>query len=245
MHENLIVATRLHTGYETNLIDPVKVENWCTDVLGYCDILILGVDQRYYDSLKIIFPKFGERLQVLDIHPWVSVTHPLNMIVERALSLQANKILFQSFETTVKDEDIVKLQQYFDKNTLVVGAKLHPRRNLKKGKQPLNGWNTPWNTLALWDLQKLGLTGFLTVSGGNIGHLDGGVEEGAVISLLQYLKGDTMQAKLIDLPTAHWNTNWECDLHTKYHERKMASKTERALKQLQALNITAGKVIVL
>jgi len=245
MQGKLVVATRLHTSNEAIPIDTEKVEKWCTHVLGYCDVLILVVDHRYYETLETIFSKFGERLRVFHIHPWISFTQPLNMIVEKALSLHAEKLLFQSIEVTLEREDVLVLQKHLDNKTLVVGAKLHPKHGVKKGKQPLNGWNTPWNTLALWDLQKLGLTGFLSISSGNIDHVPGGVEEVVAISLLQYLKGDTMQAKLIDLPTVHWDANWECALRTKYHESKMASKAERAWKQLQVLNIKDGKVVVL
>jgi len=137
------------------------------------------------------------------------------------------------------------LQQHLDANTLVVGAKLHPKHGEKRGRQPLNGWNSPWNTLALWDLQKLGLTGFLTISSGNIDGIPGGVEEVVAISLLQHLKPGMMEAKLIELPTVHWDATWECALRTKYHESKMASKGERAFRQLQMLSIKDGKVTVL
>jgi hypothetical protein len=54
-----------------------------------------------------------------------------------------------------------------------------------------------------------------------------------------------MQAKLVDLPTVHWDATWKCALRTKYHESKMASKGERAFKQLQVLQIKDGKVVVL
>lgn len=241
----LIVATRLHTSNEAIPIDTGKLHRWCTQVLSYCDLLILVVDQRYYETLQEIFPLFAERLRIFHIHPWISFTQPLNMIVEKALSLHAKQLLFQSIEVTLEREDIHTLQTHLDRDTLVVGAKLHPNHGLKKGRQPLNGWNTPWNTLALWDLQKLGLTGFLSISSGNIEGVPGGVEEVVAISLLQYLKPHTMEAKLIDLPTVHWDATWECALRTKYHEEKMASKAERAYKQLQLLNIKDGKVNVL
>jgi len=243
--ERLIVATRLHTNNEAIPIDPQKVEAWCAHVLGYCDTLILVVDHRYFETLRGIFPKFGERLRVFHIDPWISFTQPLNMIVEKALSLHAEKLLFQSIEVTLESKDVAVMLEHLKPDTLVVGAKLHPKHGRKKGRQPLDGWNTPWNTLALWDLQKLGLTGFLSISSGNIDHIPGGVEEVVAISLLQYLKSDTMQAKLIDLPTVHWDASWECALRTKYHESKMASKAERAYKQLQVLNIKDGKVVVL
>ena len=244
-HNKLIVATRLHTSNEAIPIDTEKLQEWCAHVLGYCDELILVVDHRYFETLKGMFTVFGERLKVFHIHPWISFTQPLNMIVEKALSVDATRLLFQSIEVTLEKEDIAKLLEHLDDKTLVVGAKLHPKHGAKKGKQPLDGWNSPWNTLALWDLQKLGLTGFLTISSGNIDHIPGGVEEVVAISLLQYLRPDCMEAKLIDLPTVHWDATWECALRTKYHESKMASKAERAYRQIQELHIKDGKVVVL
>ena len=243
--ENLIVATRLHTSNEAIPINTDKLHDWCQNVLNYCETLILVVDHRYYVTLEGMFQEFGERLKVFHIHPWISYTQPLNMIVEKALALKATKLLFQSIEVTIGFDDVQKLRSYIDEETLVVGAKLHPKHGNKKGLHPLNGWNSPWNTLAIWDLEKLGLTGFLTISSGNIDHIPGGVEEVVAISLLQHLKSKSMQAKLIDLPTVHWDATWECTLRTKYHESKMASKAERAYKQLQMLNIKDGKVLVL
>ena len=243
--ENLIVATRLHTTNEAIPIDTDRLHAWCQSVLNYCETLILVVDHRYYTTLEGMFREFGDRLKVFHIHPWISYTQPLNMIVEKALALHATKLLFQSIEVTIDFDDVQKLRRHLDDNTLVVGARLHPAHGTRKGLQPLDGWNTPWNTLAMWDLEKLGLTGFLTISSGNLDHIPGGVEEVVAISLLQHLKPDIMQAKLIDLPSVHWDATWECALRTKYHESKMASKGERAAKQLQTLNIKDGKVIVL
>ena len=243
--KKLIVATRLHTNNEAIPIDTGKLDRWCEHVLSYCDTLILVVDHRYFVTLEGMFGRFGDQLKVFHIDPWISFTQPLNMIIEKALSLKATALLFQSIEVTLEDRDIGRLQQHLDANTLVVGAKLHPKHGEKRGRQPLNGWNSPWNTLALWDLQKLGLTGFLTISSGNIDGIPGGVEEVVAISLLQHLKPGMMEAKLIELPTVHWDATWECALRTKYHESKMASKGERAFRQLQMLSIKDGKVTVL
>ena len=240
-----VVATRLHTTNEAIPIDVYKVERWAKEVLEYCDELILVVDHRYFHTLEGVFESFAERIKVFHIHPWISFTQPLNMIVEKALSLKADEVLFQSIEVTLSAEDIRTLRSFMDANTLVVGAKLHPGHGQKKGRQPLNGWNSPWNTLALWNLQKLGLTGFLTISSGNVDHIPGGVEEVVAISLLQHLRPGEMEAKLIDLPTVRWDATWECPLRTRYHESKMASKAERAWKQIQILNIKDGKVNVL
>ncbi len=238
------VATRLHTSNEAIPIDVEKIKCWCEDALGYCDLLVLVLDDRHYQKLKGLFEEFGNRVKLFHVHPWISYTQPLNMIVEKALVLGVTHLLFQSIEVTVSKEDVQKLADHMDENTLVIGAKLHEKHGRRQGMQLLNGWNAPWNTLALWNLQKLGLTGFLTISSGNIDGIPGGVEEVVAISLLQHLQPSKMTAKLITLDSVHWNASWECEYRTKYHESKMASKQERAMAQLEVLHIQDGVVFV-
>lgn len=238
------VATRLHTNNESIPIDMQKLHNWCAHVLGYCDYLILVVDHRYFAALHGMFSEFGEKIKVFHVNPWISYTQPLNMIVEKGLALGITHVLFQSIEVSIDKKDVKKLFSHMDNNTLVVGAKLHEKHGKDCGKQALNGWNTPWNTLALWNLQKLGLTGFLTISSGNINGIPGGVEEVVAISFLQHLQPERMKAKLISLDSVVWDVSWECEHRVKYHESKMASKEERAFAQLDILNIKDGSVIV-
>lgn len=244
MNRKLAVATRLHTSNEAIPVDVQKIQQWCKRALGYCDLLILVLDHRYFEALDGVFDTFKERVKLFHVHPWISYTQPLNMIVEKALALKVTHLLFQSIEVTISKDDVDKLFEHSDENTLVIGAKLHERHGEKKGIQPLSGWNTPWNTLALWNLQKLGLTGFLTISSGNIEGIPGGVEEVVAISILQHLQPEKMMAKLIKLDSVHWDVSWECEHRTRYHESKMASKEERAYAQLGILNIKDGKVFV-
>jgi len=244
MKQKHVVATRLHTTNESIPIDMDKLHGWCENVLGYCDLLILVVDNRYFQALEGVFEAFGEKIKVFHVNPWISYTQPLNMIVEKALALKASHVLFQSIEVTIDKRDVEKLFSHMDDDTLVVGAKLHKKHGEKCGEQALNGWNSPWNTLALWNLQKLGLSGFLTISSGNIDGIPGGVEEVVAISLLQHLQPSQMKAKLIGLSSVDWDASWECEYRTKYHESKMASKELRAFSQLDILNIKDGTVIV-
>lgn len=244
MKQKRSVATRLHTNNESIPIDMQKLHDWCENVLGYCDVLILVVDHRYYAALEGVFAEFGEKIKVFHVDPWISYTQPLNMIVEKGLALEISHVLFQSIEVSIDKEDVEKLFSNMDKNTLVVGAKLHEQHGRRSGKQVLDGWNTPWNTLALWNLQKLGLTGFLTISSGNIDGIPGGVEEVVAISILQHLQPSKMKARLIKLGSVHWDVSWDCEHRVKYHESKMASKEERACKQLEILHIQDGVVDV-
>ncbi|WOE70858.1 hypothetical protein RZR97_04615 [Hydrogenimonas thermophila] len=239
-----VVATRLHTSNEAVPIDPEQIKAWCQNVLSYSDLLIVVVDNRYFQRVGKMLMRFGNRVKLFHIHPWIGYTQPLNMIIEKALSVGATKLLFQSIEVTALPEDIKSLERHLDSNTLVVGAKLHEMHGHVNEKVELTGWTTPWNTLALWNLEKLGLTGFLTVSSGNLPGIPGGVEEVVTISLLQTLHPYSMDAKMIELKSVVWNTQWSCKEREAYHAAKMASKNERAEKQLRALGISPGFVTI-
>lgn len=240
-----VAATRLHTNNESIPIDLGRLTHWCEHVLNYCDLLIVVVDQRYFETAGKMLMSFGEKIKVFHIHPWISYTQPLNMLVEKALSIGAKELLFQSIEVEISIKDMVELESYLTDDTLVVGAKLLDRHGHEEEICTIDGWTTPWNTLALWNINKLGLTGFLSISSGNLPEIPGGVEEVVTISLLQHLKKDEMKAKIIDLPSVIWQTEWECEDREKYHEAKMASKDERSQIQLKTLGIKAGSVIMI
>jgi hypothetical protein len=167
------------------------------------------------------------------------------MLVEKALALGVNRILFQSIEVSITAKSINTLYQHLTPNTLVVGAKMHKEHGVISGIQKLEGWITPWNTLALWNLEKLAITGFLPLSGGNLHSLPGGVEEVSVITLLQKLYPHQMDAKIVEIEELHWEVEWRCENRTLYHAQKMASKNERAAAHIHFLGIDSGEVIVI
>lgn len=238
-----IAATRLHTSNDSVNIDVAYVHAWCFEVLEYCDLLIVVVDRAYFEAIKDVLYSYKEKIQLFHIDPWISYTQPLNLMVEKALSLGAKELLFQSIEVTISKEDMLRLERHLDGNTLVVGARLCDGHGDEGKSCTLDGWTTPWNTLAVWNLQKLALTGFLSVSSGNYEEIPGGVEEVVTISLLQRLKPYSMNAKVVDLDSVAWDTSWSSEERRAYHEEKMASKDSRAKVQLEALGLTAGDVI--
>jgi hypothetical protein len=94
---------------------------------------------------------------------------------------------------------------------------------------------TPWNTMCVWNLDKLSLTGFLAVSDQGKAA---GIEECVAIALLQKLFPNAV-AKMVHLPEISWEESFEGDAERqKWHEEKMKSKGERAAQQLNRLGLS-------
>lgn len=170
---------------------------------------------------------------------------PLNAIVAEATLLGGKSLLLQSIEVQTNAVNIRLLHAQLHSDTLAVGAKLLDIHGKTTGRQPLNGLNAPWNTLALWDLHKLNITGFLGLSNGFLNAVPAGIEEVATISLLQHLYPDTMQSKLLTLPHLQWDRLWNSQERLCYHRQKIATKMERAEIQLKHLPYPHGSVTIL
>jgi hypothetical protein len=91
---------------------------------------------------------------------------PLNHILDLSLRQNAKILIYQSVEIDVLESQIQRLKLHLDDQTLVVGAKIIDQHGSSRGRIPLSGWDSPWNTLALWNPEKLGLIGFPAISGG-------------------------------------------------------------------------------
>ena len=125
---------------------------------------------------------------------------------------------------------------------------------------PLSGLTCPWNTNALWSVRLLSRTGFLAISDDAV---HGGVEEVAVVATHAALHasgeeaGERKEAAvasasppplavLIDFDAANgvrasnWKAEWEDAGRRAWHEKKMASKAERAMWQLQQIELEAA-----
>lgn len=198
-------------------------------------------------------------------------------------------VSYQSLEISVSSHIMNTLfTKYFDDNTLCVGPCLRRdiqfdpfnqlRRtsmaitNNKNGNKTqrlsgtsqvltINGANFSWNTLNIWNLNKLAKIGFVTVTDGIVlsetktkdeekdQYVVGGNEEVVTISLIQKLMGfDKNQAKLIDFGEKNdkyivWNTIFDTKYRAEYHEKKMKTKIERPQKQMEAINLQFGKVV--
>jgi len=83
------------------------------------------------------------------------------------------------------------------------------------------------------------------ISDGVRNGIQGGVEEVAVIALMQALRPKSSMAKLLFLPAEmglFWNKYFDTEERQDYHKKKMASKIERASGQLKALGLETGVV---
>lgn len=202
-------------------------------------------------------------IHVLPITPWGKFVPALNAIISwSARQNNAQYLLLVSAEVKMTSDAMDALKSEMDVDTtLVVGAVLqgHQHSNntaddndgsSSSGKDgttvELTGRTTPWNTLALWNLPKLALTGFLQVSeglhpdeDGTDGAANAGVEEVCTIATLQkLLPSDTAQAKLLPIDGVQWGQDFGDDEGRKeWHERKMMSKVTRAKRQLELMGL--------
>nr|VFK66255.1 MAG: hypothetical protein BECKUNK1418G_GA0071005_10854 [Candidatus Kentron sp. UNK]VFK71889.1 MAG: hypothetical protein BECKUNK1418H_GA0071006_10864 [Candidatus Kentron sp. UNK] len=240
-----IVGTRLHNA---SLVEPPNLDGmreWCDQALDYADIILIAADNSCYAPLCGELSDYGPRVTILLVEPWLSFTHPLNTLVEKALSDSAAELVFQSSEVWVEKHCIEGMSRHLADDTLVVGAKMRGRHADSHGQVPLTGLTSPWNTLAMWNPKKLARTGFLTVSSGLLDSIPGGVEEVVTISLLQHMDPWNCLAKLFTNSCLHWATDHPRPERRALHEAKMRGKYHRAEQQLAYLGIPRGSVIVL
>jgi hypothetical protein len=227
-------------------------------------------------------------LTVLAVQPWGKFAPALNALVSWAATNSVQTIgntsllhdapdgsvpaiLFCSAETSVSASAISVLASHMNPDTLVCGAVL-PGHDYQGSGSPqngdetmvateLNGRTTPWNTLALWNVRKLALTGFQLVSEGLHAPdlASAGVEEVVAIAVLQRVLGpDNAKAKLINLAAAvdkniaesshslynsatpksvDWSPVFSDPARQEWHEKKMKSKLERASQQMRLLGL--------
>ena len=189
-------------------------------------------------------------IEILPISPWGNFIPALNNLVAWSSQQGADHVLFVSAEMKLPDRTVGHLEAYLnDADTLVVGAALpghefHQASNQAIVEVDLGGCTTPWNTLALWNVSKLALTGFPMVGEGvhrsednNKECIAGGVEEVSAIALLQKILPTSAGAKLTKVPGIIWENEFADEERRKWHESKMKSKRSRPAKHLDLLNL--------
>lgn len=221
-------------------------------------------------------------LHVLPVQPWGEFTPALNALIDWARKYKSSSPVVQAILLYSAEVSIVPmaatvvstLQHHLTmSDTLVVGAALPghdyhvPSSTTTSSPETvwdLNGRTSPWNTLALWNLSKISLTGFQLVSEGipTLPKLSpttqvdssassinstpvttistaAGIEEVVAIALLQTILGkDQAKAKLVHIPELEWKVDFDKDpARQAWHQQKMQSKMERASQQLSCFGI--------
>lgn len=179
------------------------------------------------------------QFHIITVTPWDGFSPALNALARAASRLGCNTVCFQSAEVCLSPAAMTSLMGALDRtDALVVGAQL-TGHEFAQGAQAITGTTCPWNTLAVWRLDRLLVTGFLTISDG-VGSAvgQGGVEEIATVAALQRLLGaSAAKAVLLQLPASKtcWNVHFDSDSRRKQHAAKMQSKVSRAKAQLDVL----------
>lgn len=241
----LAVGTRIHGTHYTREVELDGLAGWCVSALEGADIVLLAVDTENCAKVRAITAAFGAKVEVVHVSPWHGVCGPLNALVARASQHKASHLLLRSLEIDIEPTDLLILRSHVAANTLVVGARVAASHGGAPGTRTLDGQTSPWNTLALWNLATLGLTGFLAISDGLHAPDSSGVEEVATISLLQALRPLEAQAILVRLPGLRWHTRWEDLGRQRWQVAKMKTKQERSRRQLKLLGLLGGSVTIL
>jgi hypothetical protein len=259
----LIAATRLHLGKAAAPPSAEDLQAKVSNFAGFCAdscqaaIGVLAVDCTPriagYDLVEAVQAACDKvelpgstRLHVLSVTPWGKFVPALNALVLFAASheCKADQILFVSAETSASRAAVETLQSHMTPDTLVAGAYLQGHEYQGSDVSvDLNGRTSPWNTLAVWDLKKLTLTGFQLVSDGvltdDATDPSFGIEEVVATALLQKLLGaDQAKSKLVKLPDVDWNQDFDDPERKQWHEEKMKSKLTRAARQLQLTSLS-------
>jgi hypothetical protein len=252
----LVVATRVHQGHASKAVNLDAVAAFFKQAVLYADAVFIAVgDSEGGAALAAAVDTVAKAVEaeaslpagtirVLQVTPWGSFTQALNALLAAAAHDGASLLLYQSLETAVTQAAVECLRSELDaERDLVAGAAL-PGHDFTPGVHTLTGTTTPWNTLALWHVQKLARVGFLAVAEGLVTGTAAGVEEVTTIAVLQQLLGaQRCCAKLVRLREVQWDVRWEDAARQQWHDSKMASKLQRAHQQMAVLGAKPGRVL--
>ena len=185
---SLVVITRVHCKSASSLVHTTAVVAFAKSSVAYADsvLILLGIGPSlthyYSELLGALREGLGDecsKVRVEVVTPWVGFTTPLNVGVRIAVDEGYDYALFQSLEVQCTSEDVRKLMNCFDERTLVVGPVLQghdftpslatdceSESECVSEGVPLRGRTCPWNTCAVWRLDKLGVVGFPLIGDG-------------------------------------------------------------------------------
>jgi hypothetical protein len=200
--------------------------------------VVVAVDTHLAETVHRICKTHALPIHVLEVTPWGNFVFALNALVAYAANQNVHWLLFVSAELSAPQSAIEQLLSHRNNDVAVIGALL-PGHAYVPGETTtrLSGTSCPWNTMAVWNLNKLALTGFQLVSDGLLTNDETepsyGVEEVVAACLLQKLLGvDNAKALVVKLNGVNWKVQFDDEDRQAWHEAKMKSKAIRAERQL-------------
>jgi hypothetical protein len=168
----IVSATRLHLPLEKTEIPAetqVHLRNYVLAAQKLGVVAAIAVNSHGAAVERIVAEAApGFKVHVLHVPCWGAFVPALNTLLGFAQRCGKKYILFQSLEVTCTSRVLERLLDHMTKDTLVVGPAM-AGHTFQDGEQPLNGRTVPWNTLALWSVRKLTLTGFPNIADGFTG----------------------------------------------------------------------------
>ncbi|KZP12152.1 hypothetical protein FIBSPDRAFT_870471 [Athelia psychrophila] len=255
-HESIVSVLRIHRIHQDassstdeavdRLVKAVlKAATWSRVIITY-DAADSALEHAITTRPELARCREQQSAEFLGATPW-SCSGPLNAGVIRARRMGASKIVFMSVEMTVLPEEIGQMLNLWRRETLVIGKALAQHKFVKNapGLVEVTGLTTPWNTFAIWDLNKLAKTGFILAADTNVAPGQSAIEEVPIVALHQHLYPNDSEATLLKFPdavaTAGWDTTWTDPKRAAWQASKMASKDYSAQSHLSVLNLLEDK----
>lgn len=249
MHQKFGIATRFYGLTEG---DTQRLAMWvdaALEIVPASNVLVaINAEADLSGSQEFMRKKYPE-VVTFPVTPWGKVVQAPNALLSKSAEKQISHLLFASTEYPITKSLLSLLQSYFDEQTLVVGARL-ASHNFKAppGECVLvkraSGLQIPWNTCALWSVERLIHTGFVLAADSLNDPDNAGMEEMGTIAAQQILWLGKAVAKLVTprqgdlvLNTHGWNI--------KRHERwlhNLESKNSRSATQLERLSLPTPDV---
>mmetsp|Transcript_20724 Transcript_20724/g.44187 ORF Transcript_20724/g.44187 Transcript_20724/m.44187 type:complete len:835 (-) Transcript_20724:113-2617(-) len=166
---NIVSATRLHLPADATELPEATVEHlrkYITQAKHLGVVTAIAVNAHELAVRRIAEETVpGFQINILPVPCWGAFVPALNALLTFAQRSGKKYILYQSLEVQCTVDVLQRLVDFHTNDTLVVGP-VFDGHNFQAGERLLNGRTTPWNTLALWSVRKLALTGFLCIADG-------------------------------------------------------------------------------
>lgn len=238
MAKSLAVATRFFESKADNKdASLARLKKWVEGGLSVTPaenvIVAINSDADKIDTLDFLKSNYPG-VVAIPVTPWGKFVLPLNAIIHYASGKWLDELLMSSAEVVPSAVTLEALRTEMDDDTFVVGARLdgHDFLGNKKTKTKMveraNGRQVPWNTLALYNTERVARVGVPIIGDLPFDPANAGVEELMTLAVAQKI-WPKLTAKLVSLPamSAMWDqSGWDQD-RIATHEKKMASKVSR------------------